>query len=179
MDDATEFPTLTSLAIVDKHLLFPLFSQLGEFRSALLHDSKSAQSRGATMMGGAGETPFEIRRRMLDDRERKLRKMLDSLAERRSETRRNRFHRLGMPVVAVVGYTNSGKTSLIKALTGDKQITPQVDSSYSSVCVWPCVGISLNMGFGLSTISVLGDSRMNVREFTDCFRLRANLITTP
>ena len=78
------------------------------------------------MMGGAGETPFEVRRRLLNDRERQLTKMLESVVERRAAAREGRRQRLGMPVVAVVGYTNSGKTSLIKALTNEVGLEPQV-----------------------------------------------------
>ncbi len=46
------------------------------------------------------------------------------MADQRAVLRKNR-HRLHMPSVAVVGYTNCGKTSLIKALTGTTKLTPK------------------------------------------------------
>ena len=76
-----------------------------------------------SLMGGAGETAFEIRRRLLDDRQKKLKTMLESVVKHRASSRKNRS---GMPVVAVVGYTNCGKTSLIKAMTNDRTMDPQV-----------------------------------------------------
>lgn len=67
---------------------------------------------------------IESRRKLLQAREGKLRKALQKVKERRQLMRKNRLnHRI--PSVAVVGYTNAGKTSLIKALTGDETLEPK------------------------------------------------------
>jgi GTP-binding protein HflX len=50
---------------------------------------------------------------------------LSKLAKQRGMLRRRRKEDLHIPTVAVVGYTNCGKTSLIKALTGKEELTPR------------------------------------------------------
>lgn len=61
---------------------------------------------------------------LLDSKEKKLKNQLKKLKQHRQLIRSNRKNN-GMPTVAVVGYTNSGKTSLIKALTDDKSLQPK------------------------------------------------------
>ncbi|KAL4225589.1 putative GTP-binding protein 6 [Mactra antiquata] len=58
------------------------------------------------------------------DHERKLKASLVSLKKQRNLVRTSRSTRQ-IPTVAVIGYTNSGKTTLIKALTGDEKLTPR------------------------------------------------------
>ena len=57
-------------------------------------------------------------------RERKLKKELLSMIDQLAVLRKNR-QRFHIPSVAIVGYTNCGKTSLIKALTGTTKLTPK------------------------------------------------------
>jgi GTP-binding protein HflX len=64
---------------------------------------------------GAGESQIELDRRKLRDRVAELREELDSI-ERESSTRRKRRERQN--TVALVGYTNAGKSSWMRALTG-------------------------------------------------------------
>ena len=71
-----------------------------------------------------GESFFSTRRRVLARRERKIRSEIDQLRLHRAVIRKNRT-RLQIPSVAVVGYTNAGKTSLIKALTGRQTLRPR------------------------------------------------------
>lgn len=61
---------------------------------------------------------------LLEKRERRLRNAMKKLEMHREliSQQRKRFH---FPTVAVVGYTNAGKTSLIKALTGKKELVPE------------------------------------------------------
>lgn len=61
---------------------------------------------------------------LLDNKEKRLKKDLKKLQQHRQLIRSNR-KKTGMPTVAVVGYTNSGKTCLIKALTEDKSLQPE------------------------------------------------------
>ncbi|XP_057324465.1 putative GTP-binding protein 6 [Microplitis mediator] len=66
----------------------------------------------------------EKRKLVLHARESKLRNALSKLKEHRKLIRSNRSSKK-IPSVAIVGYTNSGKTCLIKALTGDQSLMPQ------------------------------------------------------
>ncbi len=70
--------------------------------------------RGGVGGKGAGETTFELDRRHIRDRIAELREELSRI-EGGSRTRRER--RSELPTVALVGYTNAGKSSLMRALT--------------------------------------------------------------
>lgn len=66
----------------------------------------------------------ENRRMVLHARENKLKTSLKKLKEHRKLMRKHRtMHNI--PTIAIVGYTNCGKTCLIKALTGDESLVPQ------------------------------------------------------
>lgn len=64
---------------------------------------------------GAGDTALELDRRRIRDRMAEIRRELESI-QRDQGTRRTQRH--GTPTVALVGYTNAGKSSLMRALTG-------------------------------------------------------------
>ena len=72
---------------------------------------------GGQMMAGSGEMQIEVERRLLKRRVNKLRKELDKVARHRKLQRAGR-QRSGSPVVALVGYTNAGKSALLNRLTG-------------------------------------------------------------
>ncbi|PSN40424.1 hypothetical protein C0J52_09261 [Blattella germanica] len=91
---------------------------------ALSEGKSEHQGAGLAAVGGAGETSLEMRKRILNDRESKIKNKIDKLRNHRILLR-NRRKKLEYPVVAVVGYTNAGKTSLIKALTGENTMNPQ------------------------------------------------------
>lgn len=67
---------------------------------------------------GPGETEFERHRRKLERRIRNIEKKLDEIRARR-ENQRKRRSRSGLPLYSLVGYTNSGKSTLFRALCGD------------------------------------------------------------
>ena len=75
------------------------------------------QGGGTGTRGGAGETQIEVDRRMTRVRISQLKKELEHLQQVRDTQRQGRSARV--PRVALVGYTNAGKTSILKALTGE------------------------------------------------------------
>nr|WP_255568764.1 GTPase HflX [Neoroseomonas alba] len=75
------------------------------------------QRGGFGFLGGPGESQIEIDRRLIGDRIVKLKKELDQVRRTRGLHRKAR-ERVPFPVVALVGYTNAGKSTLFNALTG-------------------------------------------------------------
>ncbi len=74
------------------------------------------RQKGGIGLRGPGETQLETDRRLLGRRIRQLRDRLDQVDSRRTMNRRNRV-RAEIPTVALVGYTNAGKSTLFNALT--------------------------------------------------------------
>jgi GTP-binding protein HflX len=75
------------------------------------------QRGGFGFLGGPGETQIEADRRALDERIQKIKASLAKVVRTRGEHRRAR-QRVPYPVVALVGYTNAGKSTLFNRLTG-------------------------------------------------------------
>lgn len=74
------------------------------------------RQRGGIGMRGPGETQLETDRRLLAGRIRQLKQRLDRVARRRAQGRKAR-ERSQLPLVALVGYTNAGKSTLFNRLT--------------------------------------------------------------
>ena len=74
------------------------------------------QRGGFGFLGGPGETQIEADRRQIDERIIRIERELDSVKRTRSLHRQNR-KRVPYPVVALVGYTNAGKSTLFNRLT--------------------------------------------------------------
>lgn len=68
---------------------------------------------------GPGETKIEVLRRRVKDRIAKLERDLDQLSCQRRRRRTNR-QQSGTPIINLVGYTNAGKSTILRTLTGAK-----------------------------------------------------------
>ena len=75
------------------------------------------QRGGAIGLRGPGETQLETDRRLLQTRLEQLQRRLDKVQVQRTQMRRARM-RSELPRVALVGYTNAGKSTLFNVLTG-------------------------------------------------------------
>jgi len=89
-----------------------------------------------------GETYHESQLRLLSKRELKIKSEIESMEKKRTLLKQQRKKK-EFPVVAVLGYTNSGKTTLIKRLTGDSNLQPK-DALFATLdvtahaCRLPC-----------------------------------------
>ncbi|PWL34554.1 MAG: GTPase HflX [Marivita sp. XM-24bin2] len=75
------------------------------------------QRGGLGFVGGPGETQIEADRRAIDDQLVRLRRQLDKVVKTRGLHRAARA-KVPYPIVALVGYTNAGKSTLFNRLTG-------------------------------------------------------------
>jgi GTP-binding protein HflX len=78
---------------------------------------RAGGSGGGVGLRGPGETKIETDRRRIRERMSKLRREIKGMKQAR-DTQRGRRLRSDVPSVAIVGYTNAGKSSLLNALTG-------------------------------------------------------------
>jgi GTP-binding protein HflX len=74
------------------------------------------QRGGFGFLGGPGERQLEADRRLIQERINKIEKLLESVVKTRALHRKGRA-RVPYPVIALVGYTNAGKSTLFNALT--------------------------------------------------------------
>ncbi len=80
------------------------------------------QAGGTGVRGGAGESNTEKMKRHIRERERAILKKLETYEGARAEHRKSRA-RAGFKTVALVGYTNAGKTALLNVLTKRKEVS--------------------------------------------------------
>jgi GTP-binding protein HflX len=92
---------------------------LGYQRSRLVRSwtHLERQRGGHGFLGGPGESQIESDRRQIDERITRIRRELETVVRTR-ELHRKARKRVPYPVVALVGYTNAGKSTLFNRLTG-------------------------------------------------------------
>ena len=89
-----------------------------KYRASRLVGLRNSLSRlgGGIGTRGPGETKLEMDRRLIQQRMAQLKRDLEDVVTHRELTR-NQRSRTGIPVVAIVGYTNAGKSTLLNTLT--------------------------------------------------------------
>src|SRR5947209_16969214 len=101
-------------------------ARLGYMAPRLREAAKEAgpKDRGRSGTGGrsGGESHGELDRRKIRDRITELQKELDGMALERKTQRARRRERQDLARVALVGYTNAGKSTLMRALTGSEAL---------------------------------------------------------
>ncbi|MDB4942249.1 MAG: GTP-binding protein HflX [Labilithrix sp.] len=124
----------SDLKVIDRtQLILDIFAQRAESRDGKLQvelaqlkynmprlaqkDDSLSRLTGGIGGRGPGETKLEIGRRRAKERVNHLEAQLKKLAAQRQQ-RRSRRTRGGIPTIAVVGYTNAGKSTLVNTLTG-------------------------------------------------------------
>ncbi len=99
-------------------------ARLGYMAPRLREMAKLAGSQGRQRGGGggrgAGESLTELDRRKIRDRIAELQQDIDAMEAERATQRSRRQGRQGLAGVALVGYTNAGKSTLMRALTGSE-----------------------------------------------------------
>ncbi|XP_050069473.1 putative GTP-binding protein 6 [Anopheles maculipalpis] len=143
LEQAFRLPVMDRYSIVVQILRLHAVSMEAKLQVALAELpyiwSQVKDQEGSPKGSGGRIFLSDSQRQMLQLRERKLRNELSAIRSHR-ELLRNRRRQKNFPVVAVVGYTNAGKTSLIKALTEEQSLQPR-DQLFATLDVTAHAGL--------------------------------------
>src|ERR1700694_5789760 len=113
---ATSREGKAQVALAQMEYMLPRLRGWGESMSRQA-GGRAGGSGGGVGLRGPGETKIETDRRRIRERMAKLRRDIKDMKQAR-DTQRGRRLRSELPSIAIVGYTNAGKSSLLNALTG-------------------------------------------------------------
>ncbi|OBI40545.1 GTPase HflX [Mycobacterium kyorinense] len=113
---ATSREGKAQVALAQMEYMLPRLRGWGESMSRQA-GGRAGGSGGGVGLRGPGETKIETDRRRIRERMSKLRRDIKAMKQVRDTQRSRRLHS-DVPSVAIVGYTNAGKSSLLNALTG-------------------------------------------------------------
>lgn len=113
---ATSREGKAQVALAQMEYMLPRLRGWGESMSRQA-GGRAGGSGGGVGLRGPGETKIETDRRRIRERMAKLRRDIKAMKTVR-DTQRSRRRGSDMPSIAIVGYTNAGKSSLLNALTG-------------------------------------------------------------
>jgi GTP-binding protein HflX len=113
---ATSSEGKAQVALAQMEYMLPRLRGWGESMSRQA-GGRAGGSGGGVGLRGPGETKIETDRRRIRERMSKLRRDIKDMKKVRDTQRSRRVHS-DMPSIAIVGYTNAGKSSLLNSLTG-------------------------------------------------------------
>lgn len=113
---ATSAEGKAQVALAQMQYMLPRLRGWGESMSRQA-GGRAGGSGGGVGLRGPGETKIETDRRRIRERMAKLRREIKAMKQVRDTQRSRRLHS-DVPSIAIVGYTNAGKSSLLNALTG-------------------------------------------------------------
>lgn len=113
---ATSREGKAQVALAQMEYMLPRLRGWGESMSRQA-GGRAGGSGGGVGLRGPGETKIETDRRRIRERMAKLRREIKDMKQVRDTQRSRRVHS-DLPAIAIVGYTNAGKSSLLNALTG-------------------------------------------------------------
>ncbi len=113
---ATSREGKAQVALAQMEYMLPRLRGWGESMSRQA-GGRAGGSGGGVGLRGPGETKIETDRRRIRERMTRLRREIREMKQVR-DTQRSRRLQTDMPSIAIVGYTNAGKSSLLNALTG-------------------------------------------------------------
>ncbi|BDN81761.1 MULTISPECIES: GTPase HflX [Mycobacterium] len=113
---ATSREGKAQVALAQMEYMLPRLRGWGESMSRQA-GGRAGGSGGGVGLRGPGETKIETDRRRIRERMAKLRREIKAMKQARDTQRSRRLHS-DVPSIAIVGYTNAGKSSLLNALTG-------------------------------------------------------------